>query len=144
MGQDGFTLAYPTIEDIAQLNRKVIYRTGGNVDGAGKFMNENSLSWVLDAIQYPLFDINRFPTISEKAAALAWTIIDGHVFIDGNKRTGMISLDTFLRTNGFYLAVSDDEILTTAQKIATSSQTNYSLEQFSEWVRKWMAYLPPN
>jgi death on curing protein len=142
MGQDGFTLAYPTIEDIARLNHKTIYLTGGNADGAGRFINENSLSWVLEAIQYPLFDVDRFPTISEKAAALAWTIISRHVFIDGNKRTGMIALDTFLRMNGFYLMVSDDDILTTAQKIATSSQSNYTLEQFSEWVRERMEYLP--
>ena len=98
MGETSQGLTYPTHENIVKLNRRNIQRTGGNLAGAGKFHNESSLLWVLDAIQHPLFGEDLYPTISQKAAVLAWTIINGHVFIDGNKRTGMWAIMTFLVT----------------------------------------------
>ena len=146
MGKNGQRLNYyPTVEDIANLNRKLILQTGGNADGAGRFHNANSLEWVLGAIQYSLFDVDRHPTISEKAALLAWVIITRHVFIDGNKRTGFASMELFLEDNGFYISAKDDEIFVIADTIAKSSINGYTLEQFTVWVRTHLKlfYPPP-
>lgn len=102
MGKTG-GLNYPSFEDIVNTNIKLIRETGGNIAGAGRFQNENSLNWVLEAIQDPVY----YPTISDKASILAWAIIDGHVFIDGNKRTGLMSMMIFLIQNGFYISARE-------------------------------------
>lgn len=143
MGKTGPRLNYPSIEDIIDANKKLIYQTGGNIDGAGHFHNENSLKWVLDAIQYPLFGVDHYPTISEKASLLAWTIIDGHVFIDGNKRTGLISMMGFLEQNGFYISASENQLFDIATKIATATNCGYTRKQLEIWLRLHMKLLYP-
>lgn len=143
MGKTGSGLSYPTIEDIANLNRKLIQQTGGNHDGAGYFLNKGSLEWVLDAIQYPLFGEIQYQTISEKAAILAWTIINGHVFIDGNKRTGILAMMIFLRKNGFFLSAPEDEIVDIAVKVAAARERAYTQEEFKEWTTNHLKLLMP-
>ena len=143
MGETGQNLVFPTKEDIAALNRSHILQTGGFLEGAGKFHNESSLEWVLEAIQYPLFGSQPYPTISEKAGILGWVIIHNHVFHDGNKRTGMITVMAFLEINGFYLHAGDEEILEVAVRVANPSPTNYSKEKFIQWVKNHLDVLIP-
>jgi len=102
-------------------------------------LNPGSLEWVLEAIQYPLFGVARYPTLVEKAAILAWTIIDGHVFWDGNKRTGMSALETLLILNGYQLNATDDEIEKIALQIADAAASGYSFEEFVRWLRSKIA-----
>ena len=40
-----------------------------------------------------------YPTVVEKAAALAFSLVRNHPFIDGNKRTGHAAMETFLVLN---------------------------------------------
>ncbi len=42
-----------------------------------------------------------YPTITHKAAALSFSIINNHPFIDGNKRIGHAAMEVFLVLNGF-------------------------------------------
>lgn len=136
MGETSQSLIFPTKANIVQLNVAHLNRSGGNVSGAGKMINENSLDWVLDAIQNPIFGKDQYPTISQKAAVLAWTIINNHVFIDGNKRTGMSALMIFLEINGFFLKARDNEIIATAIKVANPTESSYSREAFMGWVSR--------
>jgi death on curing protein len=48
-------------------------------------------------------------TIAEQAAAYLYHIAKNHPFIDGNKRTAFAVMDTFLRVNGYKLALTDDD-----------------------------------
>lgn len=143
MGTSGSGLTYPSIEEVVEANKYLIRNSGGNLDGAGRFLNENSLRWVLDAIQYPSFSIDRYPAISDKAAILAWTIITGHVFIDGNKRTGLMTMMAFLEQNGFYISTNEDELFEVALKVATASTCGYTQLQFTDWVRTHMKLVYP-
>lgn len=106
-------------------------------NAADNLLHPDSLEWVLDAIRFPIFGEHPYPTIIEKAAILAWTIIKGHVFFDGNKRTGMSAMIVFLRENGYEFGATDDEIVESALRIARAGQSEgqaYSFEAFSEWV----------
>ena len=135
MGEIGRDIIYPIIEDIINLNHFHISTTGGFNGGENNLRYPDSLKWVLDAIQYPLFGIENYPTIAEKAAALAWIIIKGHVFFDGNKRTGISTLITFLLVNGYQLDASADELYEIAKSIASGEQ-EYFLNDFTAWIRK--------
>jgi death-on-curing protein len=127
-------LIFPTYEDIVRLNRRHIEQTGGSYSEPDNLKTPGSLEWVLEAIQYPLFGIDHYPTLAEKAAILAWVIIRGHVFHDGCKRTGMSALDIFIRANGYQLDASDDEIVEVALRIA-GAEEDYSREELVQWIR---------
>jgi death-on-curing protein len=127
---------FPTRKTIIKINRRHIKESGGIYLGHDNLNNSDSLEWVLEAIQYPLFGVDNYPTLAEKAAILAWVIIDGHVFHDGNKRTGMSALLFFIQRNGFLLNVTDDELVEVALQIAGErTEGDYTCEEFVQWVR---------
>ncbi len=71
-------------------------------------------------------------TISEKASALAYSIINNHPFVDGNKRTGHAAMETFLVLNGFEIQASVDE----QEKIILAVASGESDRgQFTAWLR---------
>lgn len=135
MGKTSRPLKIPTFRDIVETNRRHIERTGGEYYEPDNLLNRGSLEWVLEAIQYPLFGTDCYPTLAEKVAILAWTIIDGHVFYDGNKRTGMSALQAMTRLNGYQLNVTVEEIVQVALRIARGREDDYSFEEFVQWIR---------
>jgi death-on-curing protein len=50
-----------------------------------------------------------YPTIIEKAAALGFSLIMDHPFVDGNKRVGHAAMEVFLLLNGLEIDASIDE-----------------------------------
>jgi death-on-curing protein len=50
-----------------------------------------------------------YPTVTAKAATLCFSLVQGHPFVDGNKRVGHASMDVFLRLNGYILEADVDE-----------------------------------
>jgi death-on-curing protein len=60
------------------------------------------------------------PTIHDKAAFYATRIIQDHIFMDGNKRTGMLCALRFLLSNGRALSPSltDEAIVELASGLA--------------------------
>lgn len=59
-----------------------------------------------------------YPDIFTKAAALARGLICGHVFVDGNKRTGLLAAAMFLELNGWHFHLPDDDMEALALDIA--------------------------
>ena len=55
-------------------------------------------------------DVDLYPTIFEKAAAIAESIIINHPFIDGNKRTGFLAMLAIIENEHFQLNTENDEI----------------------------------
>jgi death-on-curing protein len=98
--------------------------------GNDNLLNPGSLDFLIVTMQGSLLDIDPYPTIFEKAALLAWRIITGHIFIDGNKRTGMEACRLFLEINGYYLTI-DDETVTMALSIA---KNEIEFSTFLEWI----------
>lgn len=127
-------MIFPIWEDLVNLNRRLIQLYGGTWIAPDNVRNNNSLEWVLEAIQYPLFSVDQYPTLSHKAAALAWIIIDDHVFFDGCKRTGMAAMEIFIIRNGFGILASGNEIRDAALTIAMRAEKQYTLELFTEWI----------
>ena len=71
--------------------------------------------------------------IASLAAAYAFGIAKNHPFIDGNKRTALVAMRTFLILNGHTLtATAEDKYLT----ILTLAAGDLSEEQLAEWLRE--------
>ena len=69
------------------------------------------------------------PTLAEKAAALGYSLVSNHAFIDGNKRIGHKAMETFLILNGFEISAPIDEAEQTVLRLATGELAHEG------WVR---------
>ena len=74
----------------------------------------------------------RDPDIAELAAVYAIGICKNHPFVDGNKRSAYVALETFLALNGMAFPASDAESIVAMQDLAA---TAISEEAFIAWVR---------
>ena len=72
------------------------------------------------------------PDIAELGALYALAIARNHPFIDGNKRTAFVALETFLILNGLELIASDAEATVMTLDMAGRRITDAS---FIEWVK---------
>lgn len=78
------------------------------------------------------------PTLIEKAAALCFALVQGHPFVDGNKRVGHAAMETFLLLNGgeIHAPVEEQEHLmldVAAGRIGRSHLT--------DWLRQHVSLL---
>jgi death on curing protein len=73
-----------------------------------------------------------YPTVFEKAAATAESIIINHPFLDGNKRTGLLAMLAVLDNENFELSMSNGEIYNFIVKISTGE---VKFEQIVEWLK---------
>ncbi len=76
--------------------------------------------------------VDLYPDLPAKAAALGFSLIANHPFLDGNKRVGHAALETLLVLNGFELDAPIDEA---EQVILDVAAGVYTRAQFTDWVR---------
>jgi death-on-curing protein len=50
-----------------------------------------------------------YPTLTEKAAALGYSLVRSHGFVDGNKRVAHAAMEVFLVLNGVEITATIDE-----------------------------------
>ena len=67
----------------------------------------------------------------DKAAALGFSLIQNHPFVDGNKRIGHAAMETFLVLNGFEINASVDEQEEIIIKVASG---NMSRNELADWL----------
>ena len=98
-------MRYLTIEEVLELHRLVITQSGG---GSG-VRDPNALDSALAQPRMTFGGVNLYPTAVEKAAALGYSLVMNHPFVDGNKRIGHAAMETFLVLNGYEVVASTDE-----------------------------------
>ncbi|GAN77289.1 type II toxin-antitoxin system death-on-curing family toxin [Acidisphaera rubrifaciens] len=76
------------------------------------------------------------PDIAELAALYALGIVRNHPFIDGNKRTAYVALETFIRLNGLRFPVTDAMAVVVFIDLAAGETSD---EEFTVWVRENIA-----
>lgn len=67
------------------------------------------------------------------AASYAYGIAKNHPFIDGNKRTALVVMRTFLAANGAEFVASQQDKYITILKLAEGSLEE---DELAEWIRK--------
>jgi len=122
-------IRYLTYQEILNINNNIIFKTQGPSE-TPKLINPNSLEYTIEIVK----DNDLFTTLSNKAAKYAFQIIKGHVFFDGNKRTGMISAFFFLQLNNCRISqsVTDNDIVKIAESVA-KGESDYLV--LSSWFQ---------
>lgn len=59
--------------------------------------------------QTTVFEVDAYPSLAEKAAALLHSLARNHGLVDGNKRLALAGAVAFLGVNGYRLTLTNDE-----------------------------------
>ena len=73
------------------------------------------------------------PDLASLAASLGYGLARNHPFVDGNKRTAFVSVETFLLLNGAALVAGDAECVLTMEGLAGGA---ISEAEFAKWIRQ--------
>lgn len=96
---------YLTLAEVLRIH-EAVFAIGGGSAGL------RDLAGLESAIAQPqaTFDGQELhTTLNDKAAALGFSLIQNHPFIDGNKRVGHAAMEVFLMLNGFEIEAGVDE-----------------------------------
>ena len=76
------------------------------------------------------------PDAAALAAAYAFGIARNHPFVDGNKRTAAVMMETLLTLNGHALTASDAELVVAVLALAAG---DLSEDELADWLRGHLA-----
>jgi death-on-curing protein len=77
--------------------------------------------------------VDLYPALVEKAAALCLSLVQGHPFVDGNKRVGHAAMETFLVLNGAEIDADVDDQERVMLDLAAG---RVDRSQLSDWLRQ--------
>ena len=123
-------MRYLTLHEVLAIYRRIMQTSGG----AAGISNLHGLEAALAQPCMTFDGIDLYPTI-EKAAALGFSLIANHPFLDGNKRIGHAVMEVFLVLNGFEIDASVDEQEGIILQVASGKSDR---EVFTEWLRVHM------
>jgi death-on-curing protein len=126
---------YLTVEEALELHRLVLEQTGG----LGGVRDLGGLESALAQPQMTFGGQDLYPGLAEKAAALGFSLVCNHPFVDGNKRVGHAAMETFLVLNGWELAAGVDE---QEQVILQLAAGGLKREAFTAWVQVHLRQRP--
>jgi len=89
-------MRYLALAEVVDLHRRLLEATGG----AAGIRDLGALESALAQPKMTLAGSDLYPTLAEKAAALCFSLVGNHPFVDGNKRVGHAAMETFLVLNG--------------------------------------------
>jgi death-on-curing protein len=122
-------IRYLALVEVLNLHRQIIEQSGGA-------LGVRDLGALQSALAQPRMTFggeDLYPTLVDKAAALGFSIVMNHPFVDGNKRTGHAAMETFLVLNGMEISASVDE---QEQVILALASGNSRRESFVEWLKQ--------
>ena len=128
MGRSRQTLS---ASEIAEMNRRAIARFGGDYTPVNdNLRSPGSLEAMLEECQGSLFGWERYPSVIDKAAMIGWRIIKGHLFHDGNKRTGYQACRIMLQLHGYDLPFTE----AVEALLLAIADSDVSLDDFTAWL----------
>ncbi len=122
-------MRYLGLAEVVALHRRLLQLTGG-ADG---IRDLGALEAAIAQPKATFGGADLYPTVVEKATALCYALIQGHPFVDGNKRVGHAAMETFLLLNGAELVAPVDE---QERLILDLAAGRVSRPQLTEWLRQ--------
>ncbi len=121
-------IRYLTLEEVLELHRRALEQSGG----LGGVRDLGGLDSALAQPQMAFHGQDLYLSLAEKAAALGFSLVCNHPFVDGNKRVGHAAMETFLVLNGCELSAGVDEQEHVILQLAAGTLRR---EQFTAWVQ---------
>ena len=122
-------MRYLALAEVVDLHRRLLETTGG----AAGIRDLGALESALAQPKMTLAGRDVYPTPVEKAAALGFSLVGNHPFVDGNKRVGHAAMETFLVLNGAEIDASLDEQERVMLDLAAG---RVDRGQLADWLRQ--------
>lgn len=119
---------YLTVKEVLRIHWRVIK----TFDGVHGVRDLNLLESAIARPKAGFGNFEAYPDIFIKAAVLMYSIIKNHPFIDGNKRTGFITGQIFLKRNNYKLKGTEQELINFTLAIAESKLPE---EDIADWFK---------
>ena len=117
-----------TVEEIIEAHNRLIQNTGGLKGIRVRTLLESAVLNIMSS-----FDgTELYPTIEEKAARLAYSLVKNHSFLDGNKRIGMLAMLLTLNLNHIKLHYSQKELIELGLGTADG---NLKCDEILSWIK---------
>ena len=130
-------IRYLTLEEVLELHRMALEQSGG----LAGVRDLGGLDSALAQPQMTFGGQELYPNLAEKAAALAFSLVCNHPFVDGNKRIGHAAMETFLVLNGWELAAGVDEQEQLFLRLAAG---DLKREELAAWIQAHLQERPSN
>jgi death-on-curing protein len=120
-------MRYLTVDEVLVIYEGVMQRSGGAI-------GIRDLGALESAVAQPRMAFggaDLYPSLSEKATALGFSLIQNHPFVDGNKRTGHAATEVFLILNGYEIHATEDEQYDAIMAVAAGQMKR---ETFAAWL----------
>jgi len=117
-----------SLAEVLRLHKVVLEQTGGA-------RGLRDLAALESAVAQPGMTFggsDLYPTLEEKAAALCFSLVSNHAFVDGNKRIAHAAMEALLMLNGVEFEASVDEQERVMLALASSA---FSRDELVGWIR---------
>lgn len=125
-------MRYLTVSEALELHRQIIDQSGG----AMGILNLGGLESAIAQPRMTFAGSDLYPTVADKASALAYSLIQNHPFVDGNKRTGHAAMEVFLVLNSFEVQAPLSEQEQMILQVASGDMTR---DRFTNWLQKHLS-----
>lgn len=122
-------MRYLSIAEVLDLHQRLLADSGG----ATGVRDLGALESAVGQPHAAFGGQDLYSDLLAKAAALCYSLVMNHAFVDGNKRVGHAAMETFLLLNGHEIQCGTDEQERVILQLAAG---NLSRNAFTEWVRR--------
>lgn len=127
------SLRFLTVEQVLAIHDAMLERFGGSPGGGPRGEAFEGVDAAVQAVKNSYYE-----TLEELAAAHAIYIVQGHVFLDGNKRTGAAAMLTFLEANGVSVRVAPEELALSMIDLQKRSEAGESASGLVSEMAVWL------
>jgi death-on-curing protein len=127
-------MRYLAISEVFELHDRIISSSGG----LRGIRDINALESAVNQPRQTFDQKDLYPDIVTKAAAICFSLVMNHPFVDGNKRVGHAAMETFLILNGYEIISSVDEQERVMLELAAGKMSRIN---FSEWLNNHISHI---
>ena len=127
-------VAFLTVEHVVAMHDALLERFGGLPGGGPRGGSYEGVDAAIQAVKNSYYE-----TAEELAAAYAVYIAQGHVFLDGNKRTGAAAMLTFLEANRVTVKIAAGELAAMMIDLQRRCETGEGASRLIMDIAGWLA-----
>ena len=116
-----YIISFVSATDILEMHDMIIQQLGGRSGVYNEGLLESAANQPLMILSYGRIEEQE---ITYLAATYFFHIIKNHPFVDGNKRTGLLTALKFLAKNGYEIEVSDETVYDDLYQLTIDTATS--------------------
>ena len=130
-------LRFLSADQVVTIHDTLLAETGGLPGSGHRGSSYEGVDAAVQAVKNSYYD-----TVEELAAACAVYIVQGHVFMDGNKRTGAAAMLTFLAANGRRTRLTDERCAALMIELQRRAEAGEDVARLVRWIAGEIAARP--